>query len=1383
MATFTLTVGPDNFTGIANEFNTFNFTPTTLSASDTITGIVSASFFDALQLTAGGTVTAAQFAGVTNIELLLLSAAGNNVTLANGLVAGSSAGAFVVIGAAGNDTVNASAVTNGMPIVFSGNGGSDTFVGSSGVNISYFNAGDLTAADTVTGGVGTDTIVIASAGTLAASAFTNVTGIETLYLNTAGNNVTLTNGLVAGSSAGAFVVIGAAGNDAVNASGVTNGMPIVFSGNGGSDTFVGSSGVNISYFDAGDLTAADTVTGGVGTDTIVIASAGTLAASAFTNVTGIETLYLNTAGNNVTLTNGLVAGASAGSFGVVGGAGNDTVDASGVTNGMPIVFSGNGGSDTFVGSSGVNIAYFNASDLTAADTVTGGVGTDTIAIASAGTLAASAFTNVTGIEALYLNTAGNNVTLTNGLVAGASAGSFGVIGAAGNDTVDASGVTNSVSVAFYGNGGTDSFTGHGATDTFVTAAAALGATDVFEGNGGNDGLLVTTNGAIAAASHVGVTEIELVQLQSGGSFQFANNLASASQLVGIGSSAVDSFDGSLVTAYGLVLTGAGGADTMVGGSQDDEFRFPDSSFVQIDGNGGLDRIVLTAPAQVFSLTANAAKITDVEVISLASSAGASLTLAGADIPQINSSGNSLYVVGGADDQVDAGIGWVLISTTHTNAAVAPGVTFAQYHHVVSNAELYVADQIALTIDINDAPTVATSAFAPSFTEDGVPTAVDTGFTVGDVDDTNLESASVSITGGLQAGDVLSFTPQFGIVDTDAAPEVLALSGSATVAQWETVLRSITFSTTSQAPGTSRTVSITVNDGDNNSAAVTKDITVTPVDDAPTAATSAFAPSYTEDGAATAVDTGFTVNDVDDTNLESASVSITGGLQAGDVLGFTPQFGIVDTNAAPEVLALSGSATLAQWETVLRSITFSTTSQAPGTSRTVSITVNDGDTDSAAVAKVITVTPVNDAPTAATSAFPPSYTEDGAPTAVDTGFTVSDVDDTNLESALVSITGGLQVGDVLGFTPQFGIVDTNAAPDILALSGAATLAEWQTVLQSITFSTTSQAPGISRTVSITVNDGDNNSAAVTKDITVASVNDAPAGTDNTVNTTEGTPYTFTAADFGFTDIDGNALFAVRITTLPAAGTLTINGTPVNAGDFIQAADIIAGFLVYTPPAGAGSSFTFQVQDNGGVANGGVDVDQTANTLTILINTPPVANDDTSDATEAGGLNNAVAGIDPTGNVITGVGTGSVTDTDAEDPSTALVVVAVGTGAEGQPDNGTVGAFFSGTYGQLRLMADGSYELPGRPDQRTGAGAAHLRRHADGRVPLHHRGHRRRAGHRHLHHHHPRRQRPAAGHRRHRQHDRGRPRRRASRCAPTTRSIPTAPRPTRSPLPAQ
>ena len=61
------------------------------------------------------------------------------------------------------------------------------------------------------------------------------------------------------------------------------------------------------------------------------------------------------------------------------------------------------------------------------------------------------------------------------------------------------------------------------------------------------------------------------------------------------------------------------------------------------------------------------------------------------------------------------------------------------------------------------------------------------------------------------------------------------------------------------------------------------------------------------------------------------------------------------------------------------------------------------------------------------------------------------------------------------------------------------------------------------------------------VNVTSVNDAPAGTDNTVTTLEDTQYTFAAADFGFTDPNdspANALSAVTITTVPGAGSLTL-----------------------------------------------------------------------------------------------------------------------------------------------------------------------------------------------------------------------------------------------------
>lgn len=111
---------------------------------------------------------------------------------------------------------------------------------------------------------------------------------------------------------------------------------------------------------------------------------------------------------------------------------------------------------------------------------------------------------------------------------------------------------------------------------------------------------------------------------------------------------------------------------------------------------------------------------------------------------------------------------------------------------------------------------------------------------------------------------------------------------------------------------------------------------------------------------------------------------------------------------------------------------------------------------------------------------------------------------------------------------------------------------------------------------------------------------PSGTDKTVTTLEDTAYTLKVADFGFSDIDGHNLSAVRITTLPVAGSLTRNGVAVSTGQFISVADITNGLLRFTPATNANgngyANFTFQVQDDGGAD---YDLDPTANTLTINV----------------------------------------------------------------------------------------------------------------------------------------------------------------------------------------
>src|SRR5262249_13406161 len=144
-------------------------------------------------------------------------------------------------------------------------------------------------------------------------------------------------------------------------------------------------------------------------------------------------------------------------------------------------------------------------------------------------------------------------------------------------------------------------------------------------------------------------------------------------------------------------------------------------------------------------------------------------------------------------------------------------------------------------------------------------------------------------------------------------------------------------------------------------------------------------------------------------------------------------------------------------------------------------------------------------------------------------------------------------------------------------------------------------GFSLTVSATSTEASNSDTATTTvslPVTINAVNDAPVGADNTVTTLEDNAYTFKAADFGFSDPNDNPannLLAVQIDALPTAGQLLLNGVAVTSVQSVTAAEIAAGDLTFSPAANANgsnyASFTFQVQDDGGTANGGADKDPT------------------------------------------------------------------------------------------------------------------------------------------------------------------------------------------------
>ncbi|MDB5674644.1 MAG: hypothetical protein JWM65_1626, partial [Sphingomonas bacterium] len=206
--------------------------------------------------------------------------------------------------------------------------------------------------------------------------------------------------------------------------------------------------------------------------------------------------------------------------------------------------------------------------------------------------------------------------------------------------------------------------------------------------------------------------------------------------------------------------------------------------------------------------------------------------------------------------------------------------------------------------------------------------------------------------------------------------------------------------------------------------------------------------------------------------------------------------------------------------------------------------------------------------------------------------------------------------------------TNGTDLVVTLTAGASVAAVQALIQQVDYDNTDSAPQTTdRHVGVTLTDGDGGTSllATTTIHIVPSTppaNQPPSGADGTVTVIEDGSHAFATSDFGFTDGDNNSLLAVEITTLPSAGTLTDNGVAVTAGQFVSAADIAAGHLVFTPAADANgtgyASFTFQVQDDGGTAAGGVDTDPTPRTLTLdltAVDDAPVAVADTATTTEA------------------------------------------------------------------------------------------------------------------------------------------------------------------------
>ena len=261
------------------------------------------------------------------------------------------------------------------------------------------------------------------------------------------------------------------------------------------------------------------------------------------------------------------------------------------------------------------------------------------------------------------------------------------------------------------------------------------------------------------------------------------------------------------------------------------------------------------------------------------------------------------------------------------------------------------------------------------------------------------------------------------------------------------------------------------------------------------------------------------------------------------------------------------------------------------------------------------------------------------------------------NATITVSGNAPgAGDVINANGKQITIVTNLGGTLVfnfAANGTNQAGEWD-------YTAPSNIPATSpETFAYTLIDGDGDTTGASLNLTVNNINAAPSGTNNVITALEDTPLTLTVANFGFSDpgdTPANALQAVKITTLETAGSLKLNGVDVTLGQVISAADINAGLLTFTAAQNANgaayASFTFQVQDNGGTANGGIDLDPTPNTMTInvtAVNDTPVAaaSQGTYSATEQVNLNLHGTGL-------------SINDTADGNSGSMTVTLSVGEG---------------------------------------------------------------------------------------------------------------------------
>ena len=445
------------------------------------------------------------------------------------------------------------------------------------------------------------------------------------------------------------------------------------------------------------------------------------------------------------------------------------------------------------------------------------------------------------------------------------------------------------------------------------------------------------------------------------------------------------------------------------------------------------------------------------------------------------------------------------------------------------------------------PTVTATGGTTSFTEDGGAVLIDGGITITGGDGA-ISAAEISITAGfLDSEDELLFTDgNFGGTANitgsyDSGTGILSLSGGdGDDAQYQAALRSIQYNNTNTAAPdvTTRTISFTVTDGSGTSPATTRDVSITPENDAPTLTGSVtlaaidedetmnsgtliatiitdFAGDYGDpDGTAT---TGLAVTGIDETD-GSWEYTIDGSMW-NSLAGVSTGSAVLLANDGDNAVRFvpdanynggSGNITFVAWDQ---------SDANPDGSTGIDVSTGGGTTaySTGSGTGSLTVNALNDFPVVnnldGTSAN--TYIEGNPAVIIDADVTLTDVElgaAADYEGATLTLVrnGGVNSDDVFGFNDN-GVYSLNGSSieksgtaiadfDITTLSGELTLtfssinpisqADVDVVLQNITYSNGNLSPPSSVIIDYTPNDGTSDGTTESISINITASNDIP-----------------------------------------------------------------------------------------------------------------------------------------------------------------------------------------------------------------------------------------------------------------------------------------------------